>query len=58
MKSTFLILIAIVLALVAAALAPVFKADPGLVQIHFQGWTIETSMLVLALAVLLLWILV
>lgn len=58
MKSAFLILIAIVLALVAAALAPVFKADPGLVQIHFQGWTIETSMLVLALAVLLLWILV
>ena len=58
MKSAFLILIAIVLALVAAALAPVFKADPGLVQIHFRGWTVETSMLVLALAVLLLWILV
>jgi HemY protein len=58
MKSTFLILIAIVLALVAAALAPVFKADPGLVQIHFRGWTVETSMLVLALAVLALWVFV
>ena len=42
MKSLFLVLIAIVLALLAAALAPVFKADPGMVQIHFLGWTIET----------------
>ena len=58
MKSTFLILIAIALALLAAALAPVFKADPGMVQIHFLGWTIETSVLILVLGVLSLWILV
>jgi HemY protein len=58
MKTTFLVLIAIALALAAAALAPVFKADPGMVQIHFLGWTVETSVLVLLLGVLLLWVLV
>jgi len=58
MKTAFLLLIAIVLALLAAALAPVFKSDPGMVQIHFQGWTLETSVLVLMLAVLIVWILV
>jgi HemY protein len=58
MKAAFLVLIAVALALLAAALAPVFKSDPGMVQIHFLGWTIETSVLVLVLAVLLAWILV
>jgi len=58
MKSSFLIIIAIVLTLLAAAIAPVFKADPGMVQVHFQGWTIETSVLILVLAVLALWLLV
>ena len=58
MKAAFLVLIAILLALLAAALAPVFKTDPGMVQIHFLGWTLETSVLVLVLAVLLVWILV
>ena len=58
MKAAFLVLVAIILALVAAALAPVFKADPGMVQIHFLGWTVETSVLVLILSVLLAWILV
>jgi HemY protein len=57
MKAAFVILIAIVLALLAAALAPVFKADPGLVQVNFLGWTVETSVLVLAGAIFLLWIL-
>jgi HemY protein len=56
MKKSFLVLIALVLALVAAAVAPVFKADPGMVQIHFLGWTMETSVLVLILAVLLVWL--
>jgi HemY protein len=56
-KKTFLLLIAVGLALLAAALAPVFKSDPGLVQIHFGGWTLETSVLVLVLAVLLVWLL-
>ena len=46
------------LALLAAAVAPVFKADPGMVQIHFRGWTVETSVLILILAVIVLWVLV
>jgi HemY protein len=58
MKKSFLILIAVALALLAAAIAPVFKSDPGMVQVHFRGWTIETSVLILVLAVLGLWILV
>jgi HemY protein len=58
MKSSFLILIAVVLALLAAAIAPVFKTDPGLVQMHFRGWTIETSLLTLVLSVLALWLVV
>jgi HemY protein len=58
MKNSFLILIALVLALLAAAIAPVFKTDPGMVQIHFRGWTVETSVLILVLTVLALWLLV
>jgi len=58
MKNSFLILIAVVLALLAAAIAPVFKSDPGMVQVHFRGWTVETSVLVLVLAVIALWVLV
>jgi HemY protein len=58
MKRSFLVLIAIALALLAAAIAPVFKSDPGLVRIHFQGWTIETSVLILLLAAVALWLIV
>jgi HemY protein len=58
MKNSFLILVAFVLALLAAAVAPLFKSDPGMVQIHFRGWTLETSVLVLVLAVLTIWVLV
>jgi HemY protein len=58
MKKSFLILIAVVLALLAAAIAPLFKTDPGMVQIQFRGWTVETSVLVLILAILALWLLV
>ena len=57
MKAAFLIIMAIALALVAAAVAPVFKSDPGLVQIHFRGWTLETSVLVLLGALLVVWFL-
>ncbi len=53
MKAAFLVIMAVALALLAAAVAPVFKADPGLVQIHFRGWTVETSVLVLVLALVL-----
>lgn len=58
MKRSFLALIAIALALLAAAIAPLFKSDPGLVKIHFQGWTIETTVLVLVLAALAVWLVV
>ncbi len=58
MKRSFLVVIAIAFALFAAAIAPVFKSDPGLVQIHFHGWTIETSVLILALAAVALWLIV
>lgn len=58
MKKSFLILIAVVLALLAAAIAPLFKTDPGMVQIQFRGWTVETSVLVLILGILALWLLV
>lgn len=55
MKAFFLILLAVALAVLAAALAPVFLADPGLVQIRFGSWTVETSLLVLLLAIVLTW---
>jgi HemY protein len=55
MKTGFLILVAIALAILAAALAPVFLADPGLVQIRFGDWAIEMSLLVLILALVLAW---
>jgi len=56
-RTAFLVIVAIALALLAAAVAPVFKTDPGLVQIHFRGWTVETSVLVLCLALLSVWLL-
>jgi HemY protein len=58
MRRSFLVLIAIAFALTAAALAPLFKTDPGMVRVHFQGWTIETSVLILILALLALWLVV
>jgi len=58
MKRSVLLFSAIALLLLGAALAPLFRDDPGLVQIHFRDWTIETSVLVLVGAIVLLWILV
>jgi len=58
MKRSVLLFSAIALLLLAAALAPLFRDDPGLVQINFRDWTIETSVLVLVGAIVLLWILV
>jgi HemY protein len=58
MKSAFLVLVAMALALFAAAIAPVFKSDPGLVRIHFLDWTVETTLLVLAIGIILIWVLV
>lgn len=56
MKRSFAILIIVLLVLLAAALAPMFKSDPGLVQLHMFGWTIETSVLVLAIFMVLVWL--
>lgn len=58
MKRSVMLLTALGLLLLTAALAPVFKNDPGLVQIHFLGWTIETSVLVLIGGLVLLWALI
>ncbi len=58
MRRTLLLLLAIGLALFAAAMAPLFKTDPGLVQIHFRGWTLETSVIMLILGVLATWLLI
>lgn len=55
MKRGFLLLLILALLLVAGALAPMFKTDPGHVLINFGDWTIETSVLVLASAFLVLW---
>jgi HemY protein len=57
-KRSVILLTALGLLLLTAAIAPVFKNDPGLVQIHFLGLTIETSVLVLLGGFLLLWAIV
>lgn len=56
MRRTALLLTVLALLLLAGALAPVLRSDPGQVLIHFMDWTIETSVLVLAAAVLLVWL--
>lgn len=58
MKRSFLLLLVLALLLLAGALAPLFKSDPGHVLINFGDWTIETSVLVLATAFLILWFVV
>jgi len=55
MKRSFLLLLILALLLLAGALAPMFKNDPGHVLINFGDWTVETSVLVLASALLILW---
>ncbi len=55
MKRGLLVLLVLALLLVAGALAPVFKTDPGRVLINFGDWTLETSVLVLITAFVLLW---
>ena len=58
MKRSFLLLLVLALLLLAGWLAPIFKSDPGHVVINFADWTIETSVLVLATAFLILWFIV
>ena len=55
MKRGLLVLLILLLLLAAGALAPMFKSDPGHVLINFGDWTIETSVLVLATLLLVLW---
>ena len=55
MKRSLLLLLVLALLLAAAGLAPMFKSDPGHVLINFGDWTIETSVLVLGSALLILW---
>jgi HemY protein len=57
MRRVTLLVTVLALLLLAAALAPLFKADPGLVQVHFRDWTLETSVLVLLGGLALLWLL-
>lgn len=58
MKRSFLLLLILALLLLASAFAPMLKSDPGHVLINFGDWTLETSVLVLASALLVLWFLV
>ena len=55
MKRGFLVLLVLLLLLAAGALAPMFKSDPGHVLINFGDWTVETSVLVLMTALVVLW---
>lgn len=58
MKRSFIWLLVLALLLAAAALAPIFKNDPGHVLINFGSWTVETSVLVLMIGLIILWLLV
>ncbi|MFT5140078.1 MAG: HemY protein [Lysobacterales bacterium] len=58
MMRSVLLFVTLALLLLTAAIAPVFKSDPGHVLINFMDWTVETSVLVLMVSVLLFWLLV
>ena len=58
MRKVFLLVFILAMVLLAAAVAPVFLADPGVVQIRFRGWTVEMSVLVLVLGVFIAWALI
>jgi HemY protein len=54
MKRGLMLVLVLVLLLAAGALAPMFKNDPGQVLINFGPWTVESSVLVLIIGLLLL----
>lgn len=56
MKRALVLLAVVALLLLSGAIAPMFKSDPGRVLIRFGEWTVETSVLVLLIAVVGLWI--
>ena len=53
MKRSFLLLLILALLLLASALAPLLKSDPGHVLINIGSWTVETSVMVLVSALLI-----
>ncbi len=53
MRGWLIFLIALAVLLAGAALAPVFSDHPGYVLIQLGSWTIETTVVVIALAILL-----
>ncbi len=55
MKRSVLLLLILALLLLASALAPLLKSDPGHVLINFGDWTVETSVMVLVSSLLILW---
>ncbi len=56
MRRSVLFLVLLALLLLTAALAPLFRDDPGQVQIHFLDWTLETSVPVVLLAIAVAWL--
>ncbi len=56
MRAWIIFLIALVVLIATAALAPVISNDPGYVLLQFGSWTVETTVVVIALAVLLLFV--
>lgn len=57
MRWWLIFLIALVVLIAAAGLAPVFSNDPGYVLIQFGSWTVETTVVVIAAGMLLLFVL-
>lgn len=58
MKAALLVLTILGLMILAVAIAPLFKNDPGYVLIRFQDWNAETSVLVLLLAVVAVYVVI
>lgn len=58
MRRAVLLFVVLALLLLTAALTPYFKSDPGHVLINIGNWTVETSVLVLALAIVVFWLVV
>lgn len=58
MRATILLISGLLLVVLAAFLAPILKADPGYVLVRFQGWSLETSVLVLIISLVLIFALI
>ncbi len=58
MRAIILIISGLLLVVLAAFLAPILKTDPGYVLVRFQGWSLESSVLVLIVSLLLIFVLI